>query len=114
MVETIFPPQAYTVLLTFKPIAGGQAIDVEPTSIGVIAELPEWAAGADAFQAYNGSSFDWWILFGPSDMTPALGLPVPAGAVLAYSMPNDGTYTHYCVKTRSGNATGTINFGIGS
>ena len=114
-VQTITEPQAYVVALPFRPILGGQAIDVAPNSTGVVAALPDWAKPAQTIQLCNDSSVTWWLLFGTSSgMTPALGLPCPPGCLVVYTLPGDGTYTHYCVKTRSGSATGTLNFGLGT
>ena len=114
-VSVIQQPGAYTVILPFQPIGGGQAIDVVPTGGGAVAAIPEWAKAAETVQLCNDSNVSWWLLFGTSSgMAPGLGLPCPPGCLVVYTMPGDGTYTHYCVKTRSGSATGTLNFGLGS
>lgn len=108
-------PQTYTAILPFTPVAGGAGIDIATDENGAVYPLPGSARNGQAFQAFNDGYTAYWIVFGKADVTASVaGLPVPPGTLVAYTLPTDGTYTHLAVRTRSGPATGTINFGTGS
>lgn len=117
-VETIFQPTNYTVGLPFMAAGGGAGVDIAADSTGARYVIPDYATGsrAQAFQAYNDGLYTYWIFFGGSTVSPTTaGLPVPPNSLVAYTVPNDGTYTHFTVRTRAGLATtGTVNFGLGT
>lgn len=115
MVETIFQPGAYTVVLPFQPISGGRGLALLPTATPASIALPARVLSqAQTCMATNDSSVTWFLAFGDSGATATLAdLPVLPGTQVVFTMPNDGTYTHAAFRTRSGSATGTLNFGLG-
>lgn len=108
-------PQTYTALLAFNPVNGGVGLDIAANGTGAVYALPGAAQKGQAFQAYNDGAVAYWIAFGKSDVAASVaGLPVPPGALVAYTLPTDGSYTHLAVRTRGTATTGTINFGSGT
>jgi hypothetical protein len=113
-VETIFPPQAYTVLMPFDPVNGGRGLAL---AAGVVASAPI-ALPANRGQTClitNDGPVCFWVGFGGATIQATLAdLPVLPGTQVTYTLPNDGTCTHLSTVARQSGGLGTINFGLGS
>lgn len=115
MVDTIFQPQNYTVIMPFRPARGGRGIAVSPTNAASPAALLNAPVGAQSIMLTNDGLACFWVAFGgPSVVATLADIPVLPGNGFPLTLPNDGNYTHFSTITRSGSSYGTINFGLGS